>query len=37
MINDRSLVVRSALVIGLVRRFDFLDDDIDQFSYGTGR
>ena len=26
MINDPSLVARSALAIGLVRRFDFLDD-----------
>jgi len=28
--------VRSALAIGLVRRFDFLDDDIDQFPHGAG-
>ena len=27
MINDPSLVARSALAIGLVRRFDFLDDE----------
>ena len=36
MINDPSLVARSALAIGLVRRFDFLDDDIDQFSHWAG-
>ena len=29
--------VRNALAIGLVRRFDFLDDDIDQFSHWTSR
>jgi len=29
--------VRSAPAIGLVRRFDFLDDDIDQFSHWAGR
>ena len=33
MINDPSLVARSALAIGLVRRFDFLEDDIHQFSH----
>ena len=27
--------VRSTLAIGLVRRFDFFDDDIDQFSDRT--
>ena len=31
----RNVGVRSALAIGLVRRFDFLDDDIDQFSHWT--
>ena len=31
----RNVGVRSALDIGLVRRFDFFDDDIDQFSDRT--
>ena len=31
----RNVGVRSALAIGLVRRFDFFDDDIDQFPHRT--
>ena len=31
----RNVGVRSALAIGLVCRFDFLDDGIDQFSHWT--
>ena len=31
----RNVGVRNALAIGLVRRFDFFDDDIDQFPHRT--